>query len=69
MYLGKARSDLLSAEIIARKPARIVNESGCRNDDLAATARKHGIEVVEGCTLVMLESGTFNAFASRGELS
>jgi len=32
---------------------------GAENDDLAAKARKHGIEVVEGCTLVMFGSGTF----------
>jgi predicted CoA-binding protein len=59
MYLGKARSDPLSAEIIAKKPARIIMNPGAENDDLAAKARKHGIEVVEGCTLAMLGSGTF----------
>jgi hypothetical protein len=32
---------------------------GAENDDLATKARKHGIEVVEGCTLVTLGSGTF----------
>ena len=59
MYLSKAHSDPLSAEIIAKKPARIIMNPGAENDDLAAKARKHGIEVVEGCTLVMLGSGTF----------
>ena len=69
MYLGKARSDPLSAEIIAKKQSRIIMNPGAENDDLAAKARKHHIEVMEGCTLVMLGSGTFSAFASRGELS
>ena len=41
MYLGKARSDPLSAEIIAKKPARILMNPGAENDDLAAKARKH----------------------------
>jgi len=59
MHLGKAHSDSLSAEIIAKKPARIIMNPGAENDDLAAKARKHAIEVVEGCTLVMLGSGTF----------
>ena len=59
MYLGKARSDPLSAEIIAKKPPRIIMNPGAENDDLAAKSRKHGIEVVEDCTLVMLRSGTF----------
>jgi predicted CoA-binding protein len=59
MYLGKARSDPLSAEIIAKKPARIIRNPGAENDDLAAKARKRGIEVVEGGTLVMFGGGTF----------
>jgi hypothetical protein len=32
---------------------------GAENDDLTAKARAHGIEVMEGCTLVMLGRGTF----------
>jgi len=59
MYLGKARSDPLSAEIIAKKPARIIMNPVAENDDLVAKARKHGIEVVESCMLVMFGSGTF----------
>jgi hypothetical protein len=49
MFLGKARSDLLSAEIIAKRSARtacIIMNPGAENDDLAAKARKHGTEVV-----------------------
>jgi hypothetical protein len=32
---------------------------GAENDDVTAKARKHGIEVMEGCRLVMLGSWTF----------
>jgi hypothetical protein len=32
---------------------------GAENDDLTAKARTHGIEVMEGCRLVMLGSWTF----------
>ncbi len=59
MYLGKARSDSLIDDIVRANPRRIIMNPGAENDDLAAKAREHGIEVVEGCTLVMLSAGTF----------
>ena len=59
LYLGKARSDLLANEILASKPRRIIFNPGAENPELAARAEESGIEVIEGCTLVMLRSGTF----------
>lgn len=59
LYLGKARSDPLIDEIVRTKPRRIIMNPGAENEDLAVRAREHGIEVVEGCTLVMLRSGRF----------
>lgn len=59
LYLGKARSDPLIDEIVGAKPRRIVMNPGAESEDLATKAREHGIEVVEGCTLVMLRSGLF----------
>ncbi|MEP6699151.1 MAG: CoA-binding protein [Verrucomicrobiota bacterium] len=59
LYLGQARSTPLTDEIIKAKPRRIIMNPGAENDALAAKAREAGIEVVEGCTLVMLRSGTF----------
>lgn len=59
LYLGQARSDPLIDEIVETRPRRIIMNPGAENEDLAARAREHGIEVVEGCTLVMLRSGTF----------
>jgi predicted CoA-binding protein len=59
MYVGKRRSDLLIDEIIAAKPHRIIMNPGAENEDLAERAREAGIEVVEGCTLVMLRAGNF----------
>src|SRR3954453_3867942 len=59
MYLGKKRSDPLIAEILAAKPRRIIMNPGAENDDLAEQAEAAGIEVIEDCTLVMLQSGTF----------
>lgn len=59
MYVGEARSEPLIPEILAAKPRRIVFNPGAENDHLATQAEKEGIEVVHGCTLVMLQDGTF----------
>jgi predicted CoA-binding protein len=59
LYLGEARSNPLIDEIIAAKPRRIIMNPGAENFALADKAEEAGIEVVEGCTLVMLRSGEF----------
>jgi predicted CoA-binding protein len=59
MYLGPARSNALIDEIIDAKPRRIIMNPGAENSALAAKAEEAGIEVVEGCTLVMLRTGQF----------
>ena len=59
VYLGEARSNPLIAEIIQAKPRRIIMNPGAENSALAAKAEDAGIEVVEGCTLVMLRTGQF----------
>ncbi len=59
LYLRAARSNPLIAEILAAKPRRIIMNPGAENEKLAEQARAHGIEVVEGCTLVMLRTGQF----------
>lgn len=59
MYLGPARSNPLIDEIIAAKPRRIIMNPGAENSALAEKAEAAGIEVVEGCTLVMLGTGQF----------
>ena len=59
LYLGEARSNPLIDEIIEAKPRRIIMNPGAENFVLAEKAERAGIEVVEGCTLVMLRSGQF----------
>jgi uncharacterized protein len=59
MYVGAARSESLIPEIVGAKPRRIIFNPGAENDHLAAEAKANGIEVVNGCTLVMLRSGMF----------
>jgi len=59
MYVGAARSAPLLDEIVAAKPRRIIFNPGSENAKLAAAAEADGIEVVHGCTLVMLQMGMF----------
>jgi predicted CoA-binding protein len=59
LYLGEARSTPLIDEIISARPRRIIMNPGAVNAALAAKAEEAGIEVVEGCTLVMLRTGQF----------
>ena len=59
MYVGAARSEPLIPEIIKAHPRRIIFNPGAENDHLATAAEAEGIEVIHGCTLVMLQTGTF----------
>ena len=59
LYLGEARSNPLIEEIVNAEPRRIIMNPGAENSALAAKAEDAGIEVVEGCTLVMLRTGQF----------
>ena len=59
LYLGPVRSNPLIDDILSVKPRRIIMNPGAENDLLAEKAREHDIEVIEGCTLVMLRTGMF----------
>lgn len=59
LYLGEVRSNPLIDEIIKAKPRRIIMNPGAENFALAEKAEEAGIEVVEGCTLVLLRTGQF----------
>jgi uncharacterized protein len=59
VYVCMECSNNLTDEILKLKPRRIIFNPGSENYDLRDLAQKQGIEVVFGCTLVMLSSGTF----------
>lgn len=59
IYLSPARSNLLIEEILSVQPRRIIMNPGAENETLAKQAHARKIEIVEGCTLVMLRTGTF----------
>jgi predicted CoA-binding protein len=59
LYLRPARSSPLIEEILSVRPQRIIMNPGAENEALSEKARGRGIEVIEGCTLVMLRTGQF----------
>ena len=59
LYLGPARQPEYYNYILTLKPRRVIFNPGTENTELAELLRENDIEVVEGCTLVMLSAGTF----------
>ena len=59
LYVGKERSTELMDSILSMKPKRIIMNPGAENELLEVKAKENNIEVVIGCTLVMLRTEQF----------
>lgn len=59
VYVGADKSTELLGEILKLNPRRIIMNPGAENSLLAEKAKEHHIDVVEGCTLVMLRTQQF----------
>lgn len=59
MYMNPRNQEVWHERILALAPQRIIFNPGAEHADFAERARTAGIEVVEGCTLVMLATGQF----------
>lgn len=59
MYVGPGISSKELERILALHPRRVIFNPGSENPELMQKLRAAGIEVVEGCTLVMLGVGAF----------
>lgn len=59
LYIGPARQPEYYDYIFSLHPKRIIFNPGTENPELMQLARERGIEVVEGCTLVMLSIGAY----------
>lgn len=59
MYIGPQRQPEWYEYILSMKPKRIIFNPGTENITLEKMAEQRGIEVVEGCTLVMLRSNQY----------
>jgi hypothetical protein len=59
MYVGVANQPEWYDYILKTKPKRIIFNPGTENPDLYKKAQKEGIECIEACTLVMLNTGQY----------
>lgn len=59
MYVGPDRSADMADTILQLKPRRIIFNPGAENRELAERLRGEGLDVVEACTLVLLNTGQF----------
>ncbi len=59
LYLNPRNQEPYYDSILKLRPKRIIFNPGTENRELARMADAENIEVVEGCTLVMLAAGSY----------
>lgn len=59
LYVGPQRSVDLVDDIVVCNPCRVIFNPGTESESLEARLRAHHIDVVHGCTLVMLRTKQF----------
>lgn len=59
MYLSEQNQKDYEEFILNLEPVRVIFNPGAENPDFENRLEEKGIEVVEGCTLVMLGTGQF----------
>lgn len=59
LYIGPQRQEEFHDYILSLHPKRVIFNPGTVNEPFMKELETEGMEVVEGCTLVMLDSGEF----------
>jgi len=59
LYVGPHNQQTLYNYILNTCPKRIIFNPGTENSELESLAEQRGIEVIIGCTLVMLSTGEY----------
>lgn len=59
LYLNSTLQKEYYPYILSLHPKRIIFNPGTENDELADLAKQNGIQVIEACTLVMLNTGQY----------
>lgn len=59
LYVNPELSTKFQMKLLATKAQRVIFNPGTENLDLMDAFKKKGVEVVVGCTLVMLKTGQF----------
>lgn len=59
MYVGADRSTALQNQILKLKPKRVIFNPGSENPNLKKILKAAEIQVLEACTLILLQNGKF----------
>ena len=59
LYVGEARSTPMIPDIVGLNPHRVIFNPGSESEQLEQKLRAHHIEVIHGCTLVMVRTNQF----------
>jgi predicted CoA-binding protein len=59
LYIGSKNQDGYLDYLLKLKPTRVIFNPGTSNFELEQALENAGIEVVQNCTLVMLDAGSF----------
>lgn len=59
VYVGAARSGAMASEMTGCGARRFIFNPGAENPELEAVLDRHGHEVLDACTLVLLKTGQF----------
>ena len=59
MYVSADISSVISEDILAVNPRRLIFNPGAENSALECKAKEKGIDAKNACTLVMLKTGQF----------
>lgn len=59
LYIGPDLQEQYYDYILETKPKRVIFNPGTENEELEQLLKKHGIEPVEACTLVLLSIGQY----------
>ncbi len=59
MYVGELRQNSYIDYVVDLKPQRVIFNPGSENMSFADKLKNNNIEVIENCTLVMLDYGLF----------
>jgi len=59
LYVGSRNQSVYYEYILNVNPKRVIFNPGTENAEFENTLRNEGIQVVHGCTLIMLDNGTY----------
>jgi|GEM_PF-70673 len=60
LYVGPARQGAIVEDLVQARPKRVIFNPGTENAESMDVLRNAGVDTIEACTLVMLQTGQFS---------